>query len=267
MVSNFYYRSKILGIDFMKELRVLVTGSTSGIGLAIAEEFAKAGHAVMLHGLGHEPPTLPGSGKKGYSKVDLSTQDGPKQLVAETIKTLGGIDVLVNNAGIQHVAKVEEFSDEKWNQVIAINLSAGFHAAHEALPHMKNNSWGRIINIASVHGLVASMNKAAYVSSKHGIIGLTKVIALENAGHGVTCNAVCPGWVLTPLVQKQIDDIAAAEGITVPEAEKKLLLQKQPSGEFVKPSDIGQLCLFLCSGAANQITGTAIPIDGGWTAQ
>jgi len=175
--------------------------------------------------------------------------------------------VLVNNAGIQHVAPVEEFPDERWDAVIAINLSANFHAIKAALPQMKQRGWGRIINIASAHGLVASTNKVAYVTAKHGVVGLTKVVALETAGTAITCNAICPGWVLTPLVQKQIDDLAAREKIAQAEAKRRLLAEKQPSGEFVTTEQIGALALYLCSDAAAQIRGAALSIDGGWTAQ
>ena len=177
------------------------------------------------------------------------------------------MDILVNNAGIQHVAPVEEFPVEKWDAVIAINLSAAFHAIRAALPHMRARNWGRIINIASTHGLVASTQKSAYVAAKHGIVGLTKVVALETATTGITCNAICPGWVLTPLVQKQIDDRAAREKITAETARSELLGEKQPSLEFATPEEIGAAALFLCSQAAAQIRGIALPVDGGWTAQ
>jgi 3-hydroxybutyrate dehydrogenase len=175
--------------------------------------------------------------------------------------------VLVNNAGIQHVAPIEEFPDERWDAVIAINLSANFHAIKAALPQMRKRGWGRIINIASAHGLVASTDKVAYVTAKHGVVGLTKVVALETAGTAITCNAICPGWVLTPLVQKQIDDLAAREKIAQAEAKRRLLAEKQPSGEFVTTEQIGALALYLCSEAAAQIRGAALSIDGGWTAQ
>ncbi len=188
-------------------------------------------------------------------------------MVAQAARELGGVDILVNNAGIQHVAPVEEFPVEKWDAVIAINLSAAFHAIRAALPHMKARNWGRIINIASTHGLVASAQKAAYVASKHGILGLTKVVALETATTGITCNAICPGWVLTPLVQKQIDALAAREKLSPDAAKMKLLGEKQPSLEFATPEQIGAAALFLCSQAAAQIRGIALPVDGGWTAQ
>ena len=188
-------------------------------------------------------------------------------MIAHATRELGGVDILVNNAGIQHVAPVEEFPPEKWDAVIAINLSAAFHAIRAALPNMKARNWGRIINIASTHGLVASAQKAAYVAAKHGIVGLTKVVALESATSGITCNAICPGWVLTPLVQKQIDDRATREKITPDAAKMKLLGEKQPSLEFATPEEIAAAALFLCSPAAAQIRGIALPVDGGWTAQ
>jgi 3-hydroxybutyrate dehydrogenase len=188
-------------------------------------------------------------------------------MVAQAKDELGGVDILVNNAGIQHVAPVDEFPVEKWDAVIAINLSAAFHAIRAALPHMKARNWGRIINIASTHGLVASPQKAAYVAAKHGIVGLTRVVALETATTGITCNAICPGWVLTPLVQKQIDDRATREHLSPEMAKIKLLGEKQPSLEFATPDEIGATALFLCSPAAAQIRGIALPLDGGWTAQ
>lgn len=175
--------------------------------------------------------------------------------------------ILVNNAGIQHVAPVEDFPAEKWDQIIAINLSSAFHTTRRAVPHMRKGGWGRIINIASVHGLVASAEKSAYVAAKHGIVGLTKVVALENAGTGVTCNAICPGWVRTPLVERQIEARAQQEGISVEEASRSLLGEKQPSMRFTTPEQLGEVALFLCSAAADNITGMSLPVDGGWTAQ
>ncbi len=253
----------------------LVTGSTSGIGLAIAQALAAAGTNVLLNGFGDKAliDQLVAHFKSQYDvKVDYSGADMSKPaevaaMVARAARDFGGVDILVNNAGIQHVAPVEEFPLEKWDAVIAINLSAAFHAIRAALPHMKARNWGRIINIASTHGLVASAQKSAYVAAKHGILGLTKVVALETATTGITCNAICPGWVLTPLVQKQIDDRAACERISTEAAKMKLLGEKQPSLEFATPEEIGAAALFLCSPAAAQIRGIALPIDGGWTAQ
>jgi 3-hydroxybutyrate dehydrogenase len=188
-------------------------------------------------------------------------------MVREAARDLSGVEILVNNAGIQYVAPVEAFPVEKWDAVIAINLSAAFHAMRAALPHMKARNWGRIINVASTHGLVASAQKSAYVAGKHGILGLTKVVALETATTGITCNAICPGWVLTPLMQKQIDDRMAREKLSPEAAKMKLLGEKQPSLEFATPEQIGAAALFLCSEDAAQIRGIALPIDGGWTAQ
>jgi 3-hydroxybutyrate dehydrogenase len=188
-------------------------------------------------------------------------------LIAETARAFGGVDILVNNAGIQHVAPVEDFAPDRWDAIIAINLSANFHTIREALPHMKRRGWGRIINIASAHGIVASPYKAAYVAAKHGVVGLTKVVALETATTAITCNAICPGWVLTPLVQNQIDDLAREEGIAAAEAERRLLSEKQPSLAFVTPEQLGACAVFLCSEGAAQIRGAALAIDGGWTAQ
>ena len=230
----------------------LVTGSTSGIGLGIARALAGAGANVMLNGFGDKAlidklrrrVRVRIQGKAAYSAADMSKPAEIAAMVAQAARELGGVDILVNNAGIQHVAPVEEFPVEKWDAVIAINLSAAFHAIRAALPHMKARNWGRIINIASTHGLVASAQKAAYVAAKHGILGLTKVVALETATTGITCNAICPGWVLTPLVQKQIDDRAAREKIPVERQRSKLLGEKQPSLEFATPEQIGAAALF-----------------------
>jgi 3-hydroxybutyrate dehydrogenase len=253
----------------------LVTGSTSGIGLGIARALAGAGADVLLNGFGerarieellaelrsrHEV-------KAAYSEADVSKPAEIAAMVAQAERELGGVDILVNNAGIQHVAPVEEFPIERWDAVIATNLSAAFHAIRAALPHMKARNWGRIVNIASAHGLVASAQKSAYVAAKHGIVGLTKVVALETATTGVTCNAICPGWVLTPLVQQQIDALAAREHLEPESARAKLLGDKQPSLEFATPEQIGATALFLCSSAAAQIRGIALPVDGAWTAQ
>ncbi len=207
---------------------------------------------------------LPGS---GYHPADMSKPAEIAALISETERLFGAVDILVNNAGIQHVAPVEDFPAEKWDQVLAINLSSSFHTIRAALPGMRRRAWGRIINIASAHGLVASPQKAAYVAAKHGLIGLTKVVALEAAQSAVTCNAVCPGWVLTPLVQKQIEALAAREKIPVDSAKQRLLAEKQPSLEFATPEQIGGIAVFLCSPAASQIRGASISVDGGWTAQ
>ena len=253
----------------------LVTGSTSGIGLGIARAIAAAGAHIVLNGFGDKAQIdrlvaefrSQYKVKVNYSAADMSKPGEIAAMVAQAARELGGVDILVNNAGIQHVAPVEAFPAEKWDAVIAVNLSAAFHAICAALPHMKARNWGRIVNIASTHGLVASVHKAAYVAAKHGILGLTKVVALETATTGITCNAICPGWVLTPLVQKQIDAIAAREKLAPDAARMKLLGEKQPSLEFATTEQIGAAALFLCSQAAAQIRGIALPIDGGWTAQ
>jgi 3-hydroxybutyrate dehydrogenase len=205
--------------------------------------------------------------RTAYSPADMSKSAAVAALVAETGTTLGPVDIMVNNAGIQHVAQVEDFPDDRWNAVIAINLSAAFHAAKAALPAMKQRKWGRIINIASAHGLVASGGKSAYVAAKHGLIGLTKVIAIEAADDGITCNAICPGWVMTPLVQQQIEARAKAANKTVEAATEEMLREKQPMLQFTTPEKIGALAVFLCGDGASTITGAALPIDGGWTAQ
>jgi 3-hydroxybutyrate dehydrogenase len=253
----------------------LVTGSTSGIGLGIARALAAEGAHILLNGFGDEAlidelikELRSRYGVKvGHSSADMSRPAEIAAMVDQAGRELGGVDILVNNAGIQHVATVEEFPVDKWDAVIAINLSAAFHATRAALPRMKQRKWGRIVNVASTHGLVASAHKAAYVASKHGILGLTKVVALETATTGVTCNAICPGWVLTPLVQKQIDDLGRREDLAPDAARMKLLGEKQPSCEFATPEQIGAAALFLCSQAAAQIRGIALPVDGGWTAQ
>jgi 3-hydroxybutyrate dehydrogenase len=247
----------------------LVTGSTSGIGLGIARALAAEGAQIMLNGFGDaaQIDRLCAELKARYHAADMAKPAEVRRLVEETAAQLGSVDILVNNAGIQHVAPVEEFPDERWDAVIAINLSASFHAIKAALPHMRKRGRGRIVNIASAHGLVASANKAAYVTAKHGLVGLTKVVALETASTGITCNAICPGWVLTPLVQKQIDDLARREKLSGDEAKRRLLAEKQPSGEFATPVEIGGLAVFLCSDAASQIRGASLSIDGGWTAQ
>ncbi|MBZ0189920.1 MAG: 3-hydroxybutyrate dehydrogenase, partial [Candidatus Obscuribacterales bacterium] len=208
------------------------------------------------------------SGQKiRYHGADMSKPDQIGELIDATVAELGAPDILVNNAGIQHTASIENFPAEKWDAIIAINLSSSFHTMRKVVPLMKTSGWGRIINIASTHGLVASINKAAYVAAKHGVIGLTKVVALETAETGITVNAVCPGWVLTPLVQKQIDDLAAAEKLSAEEASARLLAAKQPSKRFTSVDQLGDLVVFLCSDSASNMTGIAIPVDGGWTAQ
>ena len=253
----------------------VVTGSTSGIGLGIAEALARNGAAVMLNGLGPagEIERLrAGLAARhgvsvGYHGADMTRPGEIRDLIATAERRFGRVDVLVNNAGIQHVDPIEAFPAERWDAVIAINLSAAFHAVAAALPGMRARGWGRIVNIASAHGLVASAGKAAYVAAKHGLVGLTKVVGLETAGSGITCNAVCPGWVLTPLVERQIEARAAERGVSIEAARRDLLGEKQPSGQFVTPAQIGESVIFLCSEAAAQMTGAALAIDGGWTAQ
>jgi 3-hydroxybutyrate dehydrogenase len=259
----------------LKGKSAVVTGSTSGIGHGIAESLAGAGCNVMLNGFGDKAEiekTRAAMAEKfgvkvGYSGADMSKPPEIREMIAATERELGSCDIVVNNAGIQFVASVEEFPDDKWDAIIAINLSSAFHAIKAAVPGMKKRGWGRIINISSAHGLVASEGKAAYVASKHGIIGLTKVVALDHANHGITSNAICPGWVLTPLVEKQIADHAKQDGISVEKAKENLLKEKQPMLQFSTPAHLGALAVFLCGDAAATITGTAITMDGGWTAQ
>ena len=259
----------------LKNKTAIVTGSTSGIGLGIARSLGAAGANLMLNGFGDAAQIealRAGLAKEfgvkvGFSGADISKPEQIRAMVEQATKELGSVDILVNNAGIQHTAPVDEFPEDRWDAVISINLSSNFHAIKAVLPQMKARNWGRIVNIASVHGLVASKEKAAYVAAKHGVIGLTKTVALEMARTGITCNAICPGWVLTPLVQKQIDDRAQREGIPVEQAKSELLAEKQPSGEFATPEQMGALCVFLCSDAAAQIRGAALPVDGAWLAQ
>jgi len=260
--------------QMLKGKVAVVTGSTSGIGLGIARALASAGADILLNGFGAREQVdalrndlIKRGVKAAYNPADVSKVDEIEAMIAFATRELGRVDILVNNAGIQHTAPVEEFPVERWDAIIAINLSAAFHATRAALPQMKARGWGRIINIASVHGQVASPNKAAYVAAKHGLVGLTKVVALETATSGVTCNAICPGWVLTPLVQKQIDAMAARDKISEEQARARLLGEKQPSMEFVTPEQLGQLAVFLCSDAASQIRGAALPMDGAWLAQ
>ncbi|SFE44661.1 3-hydroxybutyrate dehydrogenase [Phytobacter palmae] len=248
----------------------LVTGSTSGIGLGIACALAEAGAELILNGFGEvdraKDKVARYGARPGYHDADLSDPAQIEAMMQYAESEYGGVDILVNNAGIQHVAPVEQFPVEKWNAILAINLSSVFHTSRLALPGMKERNWGRIINIASVHGLVASKEKSAYVAAKHAVVGLTKVIALENAQTNITCNALCPGWVLTPLVQQQIEK-RIASGIAPEVARDTLLGEKQPSGEFVTPEQLGALTLFLCSDAASQVRGAAWNMDGGWVAQ
>ena len=259
----------------LKGKTALVTGSTSGIGLAAARALAADGANIMLNGFGDAAAIETERAglekefgiKALYSPADMSKPSEIEDMIHLTEKSFGALDVLVNNAGIQFVANIEDFPAARWDAIIAINLSSAFHTIHAAMPGMKQRKWGRIINIASAHGLVASAQKVAYVAAKHGIVGLTKVVAIEAANDGVTCNAICPGWVLTPLVQKQIDDRAKATGQSVREAEIALLSEKQPMHQFSKPEGIGALAVFLASDAAATITGSAYSIDGGWTAQ
>jgi len=253
----------------------LITGATGGIGKAIAEVFAREGYRLAINGFGEADQikevltglkTL-GAGDAVHIPSDMSKAAEIEKLINETKKQLGSLDVLVNNAGIQHTDNIEDFPAEKWDQIIAINLTAAFHTIRLAVPLMKANNFGRIINIASVHGLVASNQKAAYVASKHGLVGLTKVVALELAESGITCNAVCPGWVLTPLVEKQVNAIADRDKLDHAAAVHKLVSEKQPSNKFVELNELGELCLFLASNSARSITGVSMPIDGGWTAR
>lgn len=253
----------------------IVTGSTSGIGLGVAEALVDAGVNIMLNGFG-EPAEIDAirrrleaekSARVAYHEANLIVPDEIRELIAAARHTLGDIDILVNNAGAQHVAPLVEFPRDKWDSLIALNLSAVFHATKEVLPGMVGRNWGRIVNIASTHGLVASVNKSAYVASKHGVIGLTKVAALETAETGVTVNAIAPGWVLTPLVASQIQARAEAASQTFEEASRLLLAEKQPSKQFVTPRQIGELVVFLCGAAADQIRGQTLVMDGGWTAQ
>jgi len=254
---------------------VVVTGSTSGIGLAIARAFGASGANLTLNGFGDEDVIE--QERRGieeqfgvtavYSNADMTKPAEIADMISGTENTFGAVDVLVNNAGIQFVAKVEEFPVEKWDAVIATNLSASFHTCRSALPGMKQRGWGRIINIASAHGLRASAEKAAYVAAKHGLVGLTKVVALETANHGITCNAICPGWVMTPLVAQQIQARADADEQPFEEAKRALVAEKQPMVRYTRPDDVGALAVFLAGDAAATITGASYSMDGGWTAR
>src|SRR5882762_2298738 len=259
----------------LKGKAVVITGSTSGIGLGIARAFAGQGCNVMLNGFGdaveierlraglaseHKVAVL-------YSSADMAQPAEIMAMIDQAKRRFGAVDVLVNNAGIQHVAPVDEFPIEKWDAILAINLSSAFHAIRAALPGMKSKGWGRIINVASAHGLVASPFKSAYIAAKHGLVGLTKTVALETAGKGITCNAICPGYVLTPLVEKQIDDQAKVHGIAREDVIRDVILERQPSKEFVKVEEVAALAAFLGGDSAASITGAALPVDGGWVAQ
>jgi 3-hydroxybutyrate dehydrogenase len=249
----------------------LITGSTSGIGLGIAKALARQGANIILNGFGEyaavkaEVEAL--GVKVGYHGADMSKPAEIEAMMTYASAEFGGVDILVNNAGIQHVAPIESFPTDKWDAVIAINLSSAFHTTRLAIPAMRAKNWGRIINIASAHGLVASANKTAYVAAKHGIVGLTKAVALEVATTGITVNAICPGWVLTPLVQAQIDTRAANEKISVEQATKDLLGEKEPSLQFTTTEQLGGMAVFMCSPAADNVRGVAWANDGGWTAQ
>jgi 3-hydroxybutyrate dehydrogenase len=255
----------------LKNKTALVTGSTSGIGLGIAKALARQGANIILNGFGDADSPKAEIAALGvqvdYHGADMSKPSDIEDMMKFAADRFGRVDILVNNAGIQHVARIENFPVERWDAVLAINLTSAFHTTRLALPAMRAANWGRIINVASVHGLVASAEKSAYVAAKHGIVGLTKVTALENATTGVTCNAICPGWVLTPLVQKQVDAKAAALGLSNEEATKLLLGEKEPSMQFTTPDELGELAVFFCSPAGNNVRGVAWNMDGGWAAQ
>ena len=259
----------------LKGKTALVTGSTSGIGLGIAKALAKEGANIVMNGFGDiegsQAEVAALGVKVAYHGADMSKPAEIEAMMAFAAAQFGQVDILVNNAGIQHVARIENFSPERWDAIIAINLSSAFHATRLALPAMQaadnGKGWGRIINVASIHGLVGSSEKSAYVAAKHGVVGLTKVTALENATSGVTCNAICPGWVLTPLVQKQVDAKALAQGISIDAATKQLLGEKEPSMQFTTPEELGALAVFFCSPAGVNVRGVAWNMDGGWTAQ
>ncbi len=259
----------------LKGKTALITGSTSGIGLGIAHALAAQGANIVFNGFGdaaliaklQKDTADTYKVKTFYSDADMSRPAEIETMMRQVATDFGGTDILVNNAGIQYVANIEDFPVERWDAIIAINMTSAFHTTRLALPHMKAANWGRIINVASAHGLVGSAQKSAYVAAKHGLVGLTKVTALETAQTGVTCNAICPGWVLTPLVQKQVDARAAKNGISIDQAKRELLMEKQPSGEFVTPEQLAGLAVFLCSDAANQVRGVAWNMDGGWLAQ
>jgi 3-hydroxybutyrate dehydrogenase len=258
----------------LKGKSAVVTGSTSGIGLGIAESLAKSGCNVMLNGFGDaaeiEKTRADLAAKTNvkvlYSGADMSKADSVAGMVHEAEKAFGGLDILVNNAGIQFVSPIEDFPEARYDAIISINMSSNWHAIKAALPKMKERNWGRIINVASAHGLVASPYKSAYVMAKHGVVGLTKTIALEVAETNITCNAICPGYVRTPLVEGQIDDQAKAHGLSRDEVIRDVLLASQPNKKFVETSELGALAVFLCSDQAASITGISLAVDGGWTA-
>lgn len=260
--------------EMLKDRVAVVTGSTSGIGLGIAEAFAAAGAGIVLNGFGDAADiertrhslSSKHEVKVTYSPADMSRPAAISGMVADAIRDHGQVDILVNNAGIQFVAPIDEFPEEKWNAILAINLSSAFHGTKAVLPGMKARKWGRIINVASAHGLVASPFKSAYVAAKHGVVGLTKVTAMETAEEGITCNAICPGYVWTPLVAKQIPDQAKAHGMTEEDVIRKVLLANQPNKRFATVEEMGALAVFLASDRAASMTGTALPVDGGWTA-
>ncbi len=259
----------------MRGRTAIVTGSTSGIGKGIATALAEAGANVMLNGFGDvsdiEAQRRDLEHRFGiqasYHGADMSQPSEIRNLAAAAEQRFGSVDILVNNAGIQHTALVEDFPEDRWNAIIAVNLSAAFHATRAVVGSMKKRGWGRIINIASVHGLVASTGKIAYVAAKHGIVGMTRVVALETAGSGVTCNAICPGWVRTALVETQIEARASGNGITIEQAATELLAEKQPSGQYTTVAQIGAAAVFICSDASINMSGTTLSLDGGWTAQ
>ena len=255
----------------LKGKTALVTGSTSGIGLGIAHALAQQGANIVLNGFGEiEGPKAAVAAhgvQVAYHGADMGKPAEIEEMLRAAAQQFGRVDILVNNAGIQHVSRIENFPTERWDAIIAINLSSAFHATRLALPAMQAANWGRIINVASVHGLVASAEKSAYVAAKHAVVGLTKVTALENATTGITCNAICPGWVLTPLVQKQVDARAASAKVSIEEAKRQLLSEKEPSMQFTTPEELGALAVFFCSPAGNNIRGVAWNMDGGWVAQ
>jgi len=258
----------------LKGKSVIVTGSTSGIGLAMARALAGAGCNVMLNGFGEAPAIealragieAQHSVRALFSAADMTRPEEIEAMVEEALGAFGGVDILINNAGIQHVAPIEEFPPEKWEAIIAINLSAAFHATRAVVPSMKAKRWGRIVNTGSAHSLVASPFKSAYVAAKHGLLGLTKVVALELAEHGITCNAICPGYVRTPLVEGQIKDTAKTRGISEDQVVREVMLGEQPTKRFVTVEELSALTVFLCGEQAASITGASIAVDGGWTA-